>query len=125
MKTYDITIQHTPTPWSVAGISNAAFGIKTARQMIISPAGVIIADCGMALHGNTIIGASTKEGCKANAAFIVRACNSHADFVAIIDKVSRYLTGDCRTGDLSELESIICDVEAIRAKHDLDKSATQ
>ena len=63
--------EHTPTPWRVGDAGNTVFGPKTDK-----PAPQIIADlmgCG--------------ENRKANAAFIVRAVNSHDMLVNALQKL--------------------------------------
>ena len=71
--------EHTPTPWRVGDAGNTVFGPKTDK-----PAPQIIADlmgCG--------------ENRKANAAFIVRAVNSHDLLVNALEAVldAGYLEG--------------------------------
>ncbi len=65
---------HTPTPW---GDNN--------NCQFVSPSGLLIGDTG---NGDQRTWAERR----ANAAFIVRACNSHAALVAALEEIDRRLS---------------------------------
>lgn len=65
---------HTPTPWSIAYYS-------PTKEMCDQSAFIIMPEFGTMNDGKAICSGHGPDH-KANAAFIVRACNSHAQLVA-------------------------------------------
>ena len=83
-----MTTQHTPTPWQVE--------LRNAGAAIVAPA------ASGKMHEATVI-CSGLGGNRANAAFIVRACNAHDELVAALT-LAKYvlatlsLDDDCTEG---------------------------
>lgn len=79
---------HTPTPYRIVEIDNA---LRGKIQFIVADnqhgkQRVFIADAGFDYDS-----APTRDICKANAAFIVRACNAHAGLVAALEQAQAAL----------------------------------
>jgi hypothetical protein len=84
---------HTPTPWKVVSReqynhSKITISGKDYEGARFQPIASIEAGNSNALH--LVIDEQTQQ---ANAAFIVRACNSHADLVAALE----FIATDCPT----------------------------
>lgn len=65
---------HTPTPWQLTPIDNA---IRGRIYWVTAPARGHLKKIFIADAGFDVDGANTRKEADANAAFIVRACNSH------------------------------------------------
>ncbi len=87
MNTQPKQTAHTPTPWSVGGIRRARPNLMGVA--FVNGGKTCVAKCD-SLYG------SEDGQAEANAAFIVRACNSHASFVAALEKAEAKLSGIAR-----------------------------
>ena len=94
---------HTPTPWSVRAARNdEGYGLLICDEDQTILAGM-----------DTWLGPTPEAEMEANAAFIVRACNSHAALVEALRKMMKLVAdfedaakGDCDMPELSEADSI-------------------
>lgn len=93
-------LAHTPTPWKTDP--------DLGNQCVLGPDGVQTADC--SIFVNPKFGNRTDAINEANAAFIVRAVNSHDALVKACDKAAAVLSGDAM-----QKQSLIDALEAIRA----------
>lgn len=81
---------HTPTPYSAEPYRRGdltGFLVRSAIPMQAGELGQVVAECRFGL--NT----------EANAAFIVRACNSHAALVAALEAVTSQADAQFKAGD--------------------------
>jgi len=72
------TTQHTPTPWE---LSEGGLNVNAENGSVLRIAVTSGADVGPGWSGTDY---ATFEHSKANAAFIIRACNSHEPLVAAL-----------------------------------------
>lgn len=94
---------HTPTPWSVrASRNDEGYGLLICDEDQTILAGM-----------DTWLGPTPEAEMEANAAFIVRACNSHAALVEALWKMMKLAAdfedaakGDWKMPELSEADSI-------------------
>lgn len=94
--------QHTPVPWH----------INEHSETSINGAGILVASCG-GYSNNARDPMELHNELKANAAFIVRACNSHDDLLAFVKAVEAALDG--KRNRFGKLESYTCrDPELLR-----------
>jgi hypothetical protein len=85
-------MSHTPTPWHVGGMGSAiAVHHKGQPFRVWAADGGGVAD----VCTRRQLGADDAPEEKANAAFIVRACNAHDELVAALHHIA---TGDVRPG---------------------------
>jgi hypothetical protein len=88
---------HTPTPWTVMHSS-------LNEDQVRSSAGYFIADCEQQYGG--------KAKGIANAAFIVRACNSHAGLCAAIEESILYLDAAGLTDKADRIRNLVAELIA-------------
>jgi hypothetical protein len=103
---------HTPGPWC-EGDENSGNGLN-----ILSASRQIIAHTAeFSSQLSKITGIKSAEA-KANAAFIVRACNSHYEMLAALEKVALYgeNTGSLSIGHIAALEELGRNARAAIAK---------
>lgn len=84
--------QHTPTPWHVSPLDSS-------RYMVCHDDGFVIAT--VSPEGNRTL---------ANAAFIVRACNSHAQLVAALERLAA--AGEKYGWDVSEARAALASAQS-------------
>ena len=90
-----MTTQHTPTPWAASGVT--VYGSDGGARNTVAD--------------TTCCGSMTREADEANAAFIVRAVNSHDALVAAVTMVLD-ADGDLNAIDFDQLRAALARVRS-------------
>jgi hypothetical protein len=77
--------KHTPTPWRFDAVKRGTLNMRDGKQSEMRAAGYAITATEPAMFGGTRVLDDAKLR-EADAAFIVRACNAHAELVAALRK---------------------------------------
>jgi hypothetical protein len=76
------SMKHTPGPWRLWKKTDKDF----VRGVVLDQEGNLVADCNIFFFDETA--GRSKEECRDNAAFIVRACNCHDELLAACKEFS-------------------------------------
>ena len=94
--TMNTQTQHTPTPWTAAGWSSNGTPIIAKDPLKTIARTVAVIPCEYATASRIMLRNANQQAdyelrtTKANAAFIVRACNAHEQLVAFAEHMVRY-----------------------------------
>lgn len=79
--------KHTPTPWGYTPYQRGTLNLTTSKTSEMQFAGFSITAVEPKMFGGTRVFESNESMTEADAAFIVQACNAHAELVALTEQI--------------------------------------